>query len=300
MVGAGRNGNAFRNRAVDRPLAVPGLFKLPGDTAQGPRTAAEYPARRAITRRSRRPLSCHARGPGPGQIAGRLEHAVLILTGILDRKRRFGFEVSQTSLISMNGELRNHDTGMTEFVMNRRTLLQAAAAFPLSIVAGRLYALPRCDAPRLLVVFLRGAYDAANIVVPVSSDFYYAARPNLAIREAAALPLDTDWALHPALKDSLYPLWQRKQIAFVPFAGTDDTSRCHFETQDTIELGPAGRGIAQLSLRLHEPHRAGAVGRHSDLLHQPAAADLSRGACRSPISRSISPASRAWRDAMPH
>ncbi|HEX4177237.1 MAG TPA: hypothetical protein VHY57_02320, partial [Rhizomicrobium sp.] len=95
--------------------------------------------------------------------------------------------------------------------------------------------------PRLLVVFLRGAYDASNILVPVSSDFYYASRPNLAIAKTAALPLETDWGLHPALKDSIYPLWQQKQIAFIPFAGTDDTSRSHFETQDTIELGqPVG------------------------------------------------------------
>jgi uncharacterized protein (DUF1501 family) len=36
-------------------------------------------------------------------------------------------------------------------------------------------------------------------------------------------------------------LWQQKEIAFIPFAGTDDTSRSHFETQDTIELGqPVG------------------------------------------------------------
>src|SRR6202000_1382768 len=92
-----------------------------------------------------------------------------------------------------------------------------------------------------LVVFLRGAYDAANIVVPTSSDFYYAARPTLAIPKNVALPLDSDWGLHPALKDSIYPLWQKQQIAFVPFAGTDDTSRSHFETQDTIELGqPVG------------------------------------------------------------
>ena len=65
----------------------------------------------------------------------------------------------------------------------------------------------------------------------------FAARPTLAIPRSAALALDNDWSLHPALKDSIYPLWQKKQIAFVPFAGTDDTSRSHFETQDTIELG---------------------------------------------------------------
>jgi uncharacterized protein (DUF1501 family) len=86
-------------------------------------------------------------------------------------------------------------------------------------------------------VFLRGAYDAANIVVPVSSDFYYASRPTLAVPKTATSPLDNDWGLHPALAESVYPLWQKKQIAFVPFAGTDDTTRSHFETQDTIELG---------------------------------------------------------------
>ena len=122
-------------------------------------------------------------------------------------------------------------------MQRRQFLTSAAAAVPLLLGnAGRLYALP-VSGPRLLVVFLRGAYDASNIVIPVSSDFYYAARPTLAIARSAALVLDNDWGLHPALKESIYPLWQKKQVAFVPFAGTDDTSRSHFETQDTIELG---------------------------------------------------------------
>ncbi|HWY60580.1 MAG TPA: DUF1501 domain-containing protein [Rhizomicrobium sp.] len=126
--------------------------------------------------------------------------------------------------------------------MQRRQFLKSAAAtLPLLGVAGKLYALP-LSGPRLLVVFLRGAYDAANIIVPVSSDFYYTARPTLAIPKGTTLALDNDWGLHPALKDSIYPLWQSKQIAFVPFAGTDDTSRSHFETQDTIELGQPTAG----------------------------------------------------------
>ena len=124
--------------------------------------------------------------------------------------------------------------------MKRRDLLKTAVyAAPLmtsTVTAGKLYAAPIAG-PRMLVVFLRGAYDAANIVVPVSSDFYYSARPSLAIAKAATLSLDGNWGLHPALKDSIYPLWQKRQIAFVPFSGTDDTSRSHFETQDTIELG---------------------------------------------------------------
>jgi uncharacterized protein (DUF1501 family) len=124
--------------------------------------------------------------------------------------------------------------------MQRRDLLKSALYAAPLFTAGRLYAAPMAG-PRLLVVFLRGAYDASNIVIPVSSDFYYAARPNLAVPRGAALPLEADWGLHPALKDSIYPLWQQKEIAFIPFAGTDDTSRSHFETQDTIELGqPVG------------------------------------------------------------
>jgi uncharacterized protein (DUF1501 family) len=126
--------------------------------------------------------------------------------------------------------------------MHRRHLLQSLmVGLPLAGF-GRVWAAPQANA-RLLVVFLRGGYDAANVVAPISSDFYYAARPTLALAKPdpadpkSALPLDADWGLHPALKDSLYPFWARRQLAFVPFAGADDLSRSHFETQDTIELG---------------------------------------------------------------
>lgn len=123
--------------------------------------------------------------------------------------------------------------------MKRRHLLElglGAATLP-----ARLWAASP-DAPRLLVVFLRGAYDAANFLVPVSSSFYYEARPNIAIARTAALPLDADWGLAPAVADSLQPLWLKGQAAFVPFAGTHDTTRSHFETQDHIELGLAEDG----------------------------------------------------------
>src|SRR4051812_19999150 len=125
--------------------------------------------------------------------------------------------------------------------MNRRNLLKAAALAPLMTLSTRLIAAPS-QRVRLLVVFLRGGYDAANLLVPTSSAFYYEARPNIAIPRPgsdarAALPLDSDWALHPALSDSIYPMWEKRQIAFIPFAGTDDLTRSHFETQDGIELG---------------------------------------------------------------
>ncbi|HEU6456780.1 MAG TPA: DUF1501 domain-containing protein, partial [Roseateles sp.] len=98
------------------------------------------------------------------------------------------------------------------------------------------------DTPRLLVVFLRGAYDAANLLVPTGSSFYYEARPDIAIAKTAALALDDGWGLAPAVADSVHPLWLKGQAAFVPFAGTHDTTRSHFETQDHIELGLADDG----------------------------------------------------------
>ena len=52
--------------------------------------------------------------------------------------------------------------------MNRRELIRTLAALAPLTVAGRVWAAPATDA-RMLVVFLRGAYDAANVVVPVSS-----------------------------------------------------------------------------------------------------------------------------------
>jgi len=141
--------------------------------------------------------------------------------------------------------------------MNRRHWLRtmggAGLALTLPTLTSRVFALPAQADARFLLVFLRGGYDAANVLVPSGSDFYYASRPNIAIRPpvaqgaapdpAAALPLGVDgWALHPALGATMLPMWQRRQLAFVPFAGTTDMSRSHFETQDGIEAGLAGDG----------------------------------------------------------
>ena len=126
--------------------------------------------------------------------------------------------------------------------MERRAALKGLTLAPLALVrAGALFAAPQASA-KLLVVFLRGGYDCASLLVPTSSAFYYEARPNIAIARPgpdlnAALALDADWGLHPALRASLLPLYEKKQLTFVPFIGTDDLSRSHFETQDSMELG---------------------------------------------------------------
>ena len=123
--------------------------------------------------------------------------------------------------------------------MNRRHLLKGLIALPALAYASQLLALPN-QQKKCLFVFLRGGYDAANLLIPYKSTFYYEARPSIAIKSANSvdgLHLDSSWALHPALKNSVFPLFQKNQAAFIPFAGTDDMSRSHFETQDSIEMG---------------------------------------------------------------
>ena len=125
--------------------------------------------------------------------------------------------------------------------MHRRTVLRSLAALPLATLGLRAWSAPAAGS-KFLLVFLRGGLDTASVLVPVSSEFYYRVRPDIAIARPgsqpdAALPLGADWGLHPALGDTLLPLYQRKELAFVAFAGTEDVSRSHFETQDSIELG---------------------------------------------------------------
>ena len=136
--------------------------------------------------------------------------------------------------------------------MKRRTFLKLlAGAGPALAASGRLFAAPP-GSPRFLLVFLRGGYDCANIVIPYSSSFYYETRPNIAVPKPTgqdadgAVVLDSDWALAPVLRSSVAPLYAQRQALFIPFAGTDDLSRSHFETQDSIELGQPLQGSHDL------------------------------------------------------
>jgi uncharacterized protein (DUF1501 family) len=138
--------------------------------------------------------------------------------------------------------------------VSRRDVLKlavVAAAHPLLPLRGivsQAFAAPGAADAKFLLVFLRGGYDAASVVIPVGSQFYYEVRPTIALPKPdaanpnAALSLAQPneavrWGLHPALKDSMLPLWQKGQLAFVPFAGTQDLTRSHFETQDSMESG---------------------------------------------------------------
>ena len=101
---------------------------------------------------------------------------------------------------------------------------------------------------RLIVVFLRGAIDGLNVVVPYRESAYYEARPTIAIptpdEEGGVLDLDGRFGLHPALAD-IMPLWKQQSLAFIHACGSPDPTRSHFEAQDYMESGTPGRKSTQ-------------------------------------------------------
>ena len=96
---------------------------------------------------------------------------------------------------------------------------------------------------RLVVVFLRGAVDGLNVVVPHQAAEYYQARPTIAIprpkQKNGVLDLDGYFGLHPKLKD-LMPFWNRQQLAFVHASGSPVVERSHFQAQQYMENGTPG------------------------------------------------------------
>jgi uncharacterized protein (DUF1501 family) len=134
---------------------------------------------------------------------------------------------------------------------SRRRLLGAAAGVSAAALGARAWAQ---DAPllkdgRLVLVFLRGAYDGLSAAVPYADPEYARIRPSLAIpapdgAAQTALRLDQTFALHPAL-GALLPLWQQGVLTFIPAAGSPDPTRSHFEAQVQWEIGLPGRSNAE-------------------------------------------------------
>jgi uncharacterized protein (DUF1501 family) len=96
-------------------------------------------------------------------------------------------------------------------------------------------------AETLVVVFLRGAADGLSLVAPVEDDDYHRARPRLGISKKEGVKLDGVFALNPLLKD-LAPIYQNGDLAIVHAAGSEDSTRSHFEAQDLMEHGGLAAG----------------------------------------------------------
>lgn len=145
----------------------------------------------------------------------------------------------------------------------------------------RLSFAPVNTAPRgdtLVVVFLRGAADVLNMVVPHGEDAYYQLRPSLGIarpddsstkKEERAVDLDGFFGLHPNMAP-LLSAWQSEQLAIIHACGAPDESRSHFKAMELMERGvddergPAsgwiGRHLATLNTGNSSPLRAVGMG----------------------------------------
>jgi uncharacterized protein (DUF1501 family) len=136
--------------------------------------------------------------------------------------------------------------------MHRRKFLQQIGLSSTSAVisiglygwaARRASSNDNSNPKRLVVVFLRGAVDGLNVVIPHWENAYYDARSLIAIappnEASGALDLDGRFGLHPALR-SLMPLWKQGSLAFVHACGSPDATRSHFDAQDYIESGTPG------------------------------------------------------------
>jgi uncharacterized protein (DUF1501 family) len=146
----------------------------------------------------------------------------------------------------------------------------------------RLAFAPAQTAPRgdtLVVIFLRGAADVLNMVVPHGEPAYYALRPSLGIprpddphakNNERSLDLDGFFGLHP----NMHPLldsWQSRHLAIIHACGAPDESRSHFKAMELMERGVddergpgsgwIGRHLASLDTGNSSPLRAIGLGR---------------------------------------
>ncbi|MDB5085715.1 MAG: hypothetical protein JWN30_2601 [Bacilli bacterium] len=83
----------------------------------------------------------------------------------------------------------------------------------------------------LVVVQLFGGNDGLNTVVPYSSGVYYDSRPNLAIPQSQALPINDQLGFHPALQ-GFKQLYDQGNLAIIEGAGYPNPDHSHFRSMD--------------------------------------------------------------------
>ena len=130
-------------------------------------------------------------------------------------------------------------------LFNRRhAIFQALSIGAFAVPAISAWAETPSSSGRMVLVFLRGAYDGLSMLVPHGDARYAQIRPNIAIPKPdgtlkTALTLDETFGLHPACA-ALLPLWQQGVLAAIPCAGSPDSSRSHFDAQYHWETGKPG------------------------------------------------------------
>ncbi len=141
-------------------------------------------------------------------------------------------------------------SGCREYLeLSRRSFLAASGVTALAAVApawlprvavASSYRASMRDA--IVSIYLRGANDGLNMLVPHADSHYYTARPTLAVphptsgAENRATDLDGFFGLPPAMT-ALIPAYLSGQLLFVHATGSHDPSRSHFDAQRFMEVG---------------------------------------------------------------
>ncbi|WP_158923709.1 DUF1501 domain-containing protein [Acidisphaera sp. S103] len=97
---------------------------------------------------------------------------------------------------------------------------------------------------RFVLIFLRGAMDGLNVVVPYGDPNLRQWRPSLVPpdpgRANGLADLGGFWGLHPALK-AMHALYSDNDLLPIQCVAGPDRSRSHFEAQDMMEIGAEKR-----------------------------------------------------------
>ncbi len=132
--------------------------------------------------------------------------------------------------------------------------------------------------PKLVVIICRGAMDGLSVSPPIRDSAYLDLRGPIAITPDKALPLDSDFGLHPKLVN-LHRMALAGQARIAPAVAWPVHIRSHFEAQDLLETGADKLYGAQTgwlnrcvqALSGDKPARAIAVAPQAPLILQGAA-----------------------------
>jgi len=140
----------------------------------------------------------------------------------------------------------NHDADARLGGIDRRSFLRTSAmtfaAFALPWGSRAAHAAPAGGAglPVLVAIYMRGAADGLNLVVPVRDRARYEQlRPTIALKDKDLLTLTPQFSLNKALQP-LHPLYNRGELAVLHAVGSPHPTRSHFEAQDYMERAAPG------------------------------------------------------------
>ncbi|GIW06457.1 MAG: hypothetical protein KatS3mg060_1262 [Dehalococcoidia bacterium] len=123
--------------------------------------------------------------------------------------------------------------GMTAPAFLTRTAELVEAA-PVTPVGNRI----------LVVMQWSGGNDGLNTIVPIGYPEYYAARPRIAIPQAAALPLTATLGWHPSLA-KIKARFDQSQVAIIQNVGYPNPNRSHFRSMDIWHTAEPSKPVSQ-------------------------------------------------------